>query len=140
MHTVIVFESKHFGSIRTFVEEGRQEPWFDSTDVLRALGISSSAMRCIDENEKLILRLTQDDRNRAIVIVCVSKSGLYALARESRKPEAKLFARMWDRFYGGNGFEVRCLDCGYIGELGKTRAAAVRAWNNDEGRKKNAGL
>lgn len=35
MHTVIVFESKQFGSIRTFVEEGRQEPWFDSTDVFQ---------------------------------------------------------------------------------------------------------
>lgn len=43
-------------------------------------------------------------------------------------------------FFGGNGFEVRCLDYGYIGELGKTRAAAARAWNNDERRKKNAGL
>lgn len=50
------------------------------------------------------------------------------------------YAEMWYIFFGGNGFEVRCLDCGYIGELGKTRAAAVRAWNNDERRKKNAGL
>lgn len=44
------------------------------------------------------------------------------------------YVEMWYRFYGGNGF------CGYIGELGKTRAAAVKAWNNDERRKKNAGL
>ena len=42
------------------------------------------------------------------------------------------YVEMWTKFFGGNGFEVRCLDCGYIGELGKTRAAAVRAWNNDE--------
>lgn len=50
------------------------------------------------------------------------------------------YVEMWTKFFGSNGFEVRCLDCGYIGELGKTRAAAVRAWNNDERRKKNAGL
>lgn len=42
------------------------------------------------------------------------------------------YVEMWTKFFGGNGFEVRCLDCGYIGELGKTRAAAARAWNNDE--------
>lgn len=35
------------------------------------------------------------------------------------------YVEMWTKFFGGNGFEVRCLDCGYIGELGKTRAAAV---------------
>ncbi len=50
------------------------------------------------------------------------------------------YVEMWTKFFDGNGFEVRCLDCGYIGELGKTRAAAARAWNNDERRKKNAGL
>jgi Lar family restriction alleviation protein len=50
------------------------------------------------------------------------------------------YVEMWTKFFGSNGFEVRCLDCGYIGELGKTRASAVRAWNNDERRKKNAGL
>lgn len=44
------------------------------------------------------------------------------------------YVEMWHRFFRGGGFEVRCLDCGYIGELGKTRAAAVRAWNNDERR------
>ena len=42
------------------------------------------------------------------------------------------YVEMLTKFFGGNGFEVRCLDCGYIGEFGKTRAAAVRAWNNDE--------
>lgn len=50
------------------------------------------------------------------------------------------YVEMWYGFLGCNGFEVRCLECGYIGELGKTRAAAVKAWNNDERRKKNAGL
>lgn len=50
------------------------------------------------------------------------------------------YVEMWHRFFRGSGFEVRCLDCGYIGELRKKRAAAVRAWNNDERRKKNAGL
>lgn len=96
MHTVIVFESKHFGSIRTFVEEGRQEPWFDSTDVLRALGIDSSAMRCIDENEKATLRLTQTSSNGTTQereVTCVSEPGLYALVLGSRKPEAKAFKR-----------------------------------------------
>lgn len=48
------------------------------------------------------------------------------------------YVEMCCKFFGGNGFEVRCLDCGYIGKLGKTRAAAVRAWNNDEGRNNNA--
>lgn len=27
------------------------------------------------------------------------------------------YVEMWTKFFGGNGFEVRCLDCGYIGEL-----------------------
>ena len=48
------------------------------------------------------------------------------------------YAGMWYIFFGGNGFEVRCLDCGYIGALGKTRAAAVRAWNNNAERNNNA--
>lgn len=53
--------------------------------------------------------------------------------------EKSKYVEMCCKFLGGNGFEVRCLDCGYIGELGKTRAAAARAWN-DERRKKNEGL
>lgn len=50
------------------------------------------------------------------------------------------YVEMWYGLFGYDCFEVRCLDCGYIGELGETRAAAVKAWNNDERRKKNEGL
>lgn len=28
MYNIIVYENKRFGNIRTFVEEGKQEPWF----------------------------------------------------------------------------------------------------------------
>jgi len=33
MYNIIVFENKRFGNIRTFVEEGKQEPWFVAADV-----------------------------------------------------------------------------------------------------------
>lgn len=32
MYNIIVYENKRFGNIRTFVEEGKQEPWFGVGD------------------------------------------------------------------------------------------------------------
>lgn len=45
MYNIIVYENKRFGNIRTFVEEGKQEPWFVAADVCRALEVKN-ARRC----------------------------------------------------------------------------------------------
>ena len=42
MYNIIVFENKRFGNIRTFVEEGKQEPWFVAADVCRALEVKNA--------------------------------------------------------------------------------------------------
>lgn len=65
MYNIIVYENKRFGNIRTFVEEGKQEP---------------------------SVVLTDGNRGNPNVIV-VSEPGLYALVLSSRKPEAKEFKR-----------------------------------------------
>lgn len=42
MYNIIVYENKRFGNIRTFVEEGKQEPWFVAADVCRALEVKNA--------------------------------------------------------------------------------------------------
>ena len=47
---------------------------------------------------------------------------------------------IWHELLCGNGWCVVCWGCGYAAKTARTKTEAVKAWNNDEGRKKNAGL
>lgn len=94
MYNIIVYENKRFGNIRTFVEEGKQEPWFVAADVCRALEVKNArdAVARLDDDEKNTVVLTDGNRGNPNVTV-VSEPGLYALVLSSRKPEAKEFKR-----------------------------------------------
>lgn len=94
MYNIIVYENKRFGNIRTFVEEGKQEPWFVAADVCRALEVKNArdAVARLDDDEKNTVVLTDGIRGNPNVTV-VSEPGLYALVLSSRKPEAKEFKR-----------------------------------------------
>ena len=94
MYNIIVYENKRFGNIRTFVEEGKQEPWFVAADVCRALEAKNArdAVARLDDDEKNTVVLTDGNRGNPNVTV-VSEPGLYALVLSSRKPEAKEFKR-----------------------------------------------
>lgn len=94
MYNIIVYENKRFGNIRTFVEEGKQEPWFVAADVCRALEVKNArdAVARLDDDEKNTVVLTDGNRGNPNVTV-VSEPGLYALVISSRKPEAKEFKR-----------------------------------------------
>jgi prophage antirepressor-like protein len=94
MHKIIILESEQFGNIRVFVEEGESKLWFVAIDICRALDIDPTATRRLDEDEKIILRLTHTSPNGTFEerkLACVSESGLYALVLGSSKPEAKTF-------------------------------------------------
>lgn len=88
---LFVFSNEQFGSIRTIVKNG--EPWFVGVDVCKALGIDPSAIRRIDEDEKITMRLTQCETNRTSDTTIINEPGLYTLVLGSRKPEARQFKR-----------------------------------------------
>lgn len=94
MHKIIILESKQFGDIRMFIEEGEPVLWFVAIDICRALDIDPTATRRLDEDEKITLRLTHTSSNGTLQerkLACVSESGLYALVLGSSKLEAKTF-------------------------------------------------
>lgn len=88
---LFVFSNEQFGSIRTIVKNG--EPWFVGVDVCKALSIDPSAIRRIDEDEKITMRLTQCETNRTSDTTIINEPGLYTLVLGSRKPEARQFKR-----------------------------------------------
>jgi len=93
----LIFNDENFGTLRTFQKEN--EHWFVATDVCTALGISNTpdAMRRLDDDEKMIIALTDShfgQRGGAQTVYVVNESGLYTLILRSRKAEAKHF-RKW---------------------------------------------
>jgi len=90
--TPALFQSAQWGDLRTFDVDG--EPWFAAADICRALGIGNVSMATsgLDGDEKGIT--TTDTLGGRQQIVMVTESGLYAIAFQSRKPEAKEF-RKW---------------------------------------------
>lgn len=84
-----VFTSDTFGTIRTIQLDG--EPWFVAADVCKALELSSTATRRLDDDEKGLRSMQTLGGNQDISIV--NESGLYSLVLGSRKPEAKAFKR-----------------------------------------------
>lgn len=69
------------------------EPWFVAIDLCNLLGISdpSSALRRLDDDEKLTRTLYWSGQNRQMTII--SESGMYSLVLTSRKEEAKKFKK-----------------------------------------------
>jgi len=70
--------------------------WFVAKDVCDVLGLAdvTSALRTLDDDEKLIRKISGAGQSRDMATI--SESGLYALVLRSNKPEAKNFAR-WVR-------------------------------------------
>lgn len=93
MNTLAVFEHPQFGEIRT--ETINTEPFFCAIDVCRALDMKQSvesSLRKLDDDEKLMLKVSASGQNRQMLFV--NESGLYNLIFRSNKPEAKAF-RKW---------------------------------------------
>ena len=90
-----VFNSEDFGNVRALAING--EPWFVAKDVCDALGIRTSTVRSIlDEDEVSEVNVNSIDigpefGGRAPLII--TEAGLYSLVLKSRKPEAKAFKR-----------------------------------------------
>lgn len=59
----------------------------------KAIGIETTAVRRLDEDEKNTLRLTQGNTRGNPNQTVVNEPGLYALILGSRKPEARAFKR-----------------------------------------------
>lgn len=74
MYNIIVYENKRFGNIRTFVEEGKQEPWFVAADVCRALEVKNArdAVARLDDDEKNTVVLTDGNRGNPNVTVAAN--------------------------------------------------------------------
>jgi prophage antirepressor-like protein len=74
-----------------------QEPWFIAKDICNSLGYITnqqreSALRKLENDEKLSLKISDSGQNREMI--AVNESGLYALILKSTKPQAKVF-RKW---------------------------------------------
>lgn len=89
MNSLMVFENREFGKIRSMEVNG--EAWFVAADVCSALEHSnvSVALERLDDDEKakFSLGLSGGPTN------CVNEYGLYSLILGSRKKEAKAFKR-----------------------------------------------
>lgn len=86
---MMIFENEQFGQVRTVNIEGN--PWFVSVDVCTALGVSRTAVRRLDEDEKGVRSMHTLGGTQRLAVV--NEYGLYSLILGSRKPEAKDFKR-----------------------------------------------
>lgn len=92
MEQLNVISHSEFGKIRT--EMVKNEPWFSTQDVCRALDIEyyRDAASRLDADERGSLVVDTLGGNQSIS--AVNESGLYSLIFQSRKPEAVKF-RKW---------------------------------------------
>jgi prophage antirepressor-like protein len=88
-NSLMIFENEQFGRIRTLNIDGT--PWFVSADVCTALGISRTAVRRLDDDEKGVRSTHTPGGTQKLTVV--NEFGLYNLILGSRKPEAKEFKR-----------------------------------------------
>ena len=87
-----VFQHEMFGSLRTLRKEQQGEPWFVAKDVCGCLGLDTSNLsKMLDEDELSTCPVQYTDQVRNLSVV--SEPGLYSLVLRSRKPEAKAFKR-----------------------------------------------
>ena len=86
-----IFNYAEEHQIRTTVIDG--EAWFVAKDVCDVLGLAdvTSALRTIDEDEKLVRKISGAGQIREMATV--SEPGLYKLIMRSTKPQAKDFTR-----------------------------------------------
>lgn len=92
MSNIQIFEHQQFGEIRS--QSIKNEPWFCASDVCSSLNLPKpeAALRGLDDDEKLMLKIFASGQNRDMLFV--NESGLYNLIFRSNKPEAKAF-RKW---------------------------------------------
>lgn len=88
-NSLMIFENEQFGRIRTLNVDGT--PWFVSADVCTALGISRTAVRRLDDDEKGVRSTHTPGGTQKLTVV--NEFGLYNLILGSRKPEAREFKR-----------------------------------------------
>lgn len=86
---MMIFENEQFGQVRTVNIDGN--PWFVSVDVCTALGVSRTAVRRLDEDEKGVRSMHTLGGTQRLAVV--NEYGLYNLILGSRKPETKDFKR-----------------------------------------------
>lgn len=86
---MMIFENEQFGQVRTVNIDGN--PWFVSVDVCTALGVSRTAVRRLDKDEKGVRSMHTLGGTQRLAVV--NEYGLYNLILGSRKPEAKDFKR-----------------------------------------------
>ena len=87
-----VFQHEMFGSLRILRKDAQGEPWFVAKDVCGCLGLDTSNLsKLLDEDELSTCPVQYTDQVRNLSVV--SEPGLYSLVLRSRKPEAKAFKR-----------------------------------------------
>lgn len=90
MNTLQIFQSKHFGEIRTITIN--DEPWFVGKDVADILGYQNGSRdinRHVDEEDKLVYQIDSAGQKRGVIVI--NESGLYSLIMSSKLPTAKQF-------------------------------------------------
>jgi len=95
MNNAIQLHDFQGNDVRITDREGN--PWFVARDVCNVLELDPTAVRRLDDDEKMNLRFPQlqtsgrgGDTGKRIII---NESGLYSLILRSRKPQAKEFKR-----------------------------------------------
>lgn len=90
MNELMLFQKEEFGQVRVVEHNG--EPWFIAKDVCECLGLDTSNLsKVLDEDELSTCPVQYTDQVRNLSIT--SEAGLYSLILRSRKPEAKAFKR-----------------------------------------------
>lgn len=84
-----VFTFEDGAQLAAFMEHG--QPWFIAADVCGALGIDTTAIRRLDDDEKGLRTVQTLGGPQRVAIV--SESGLYALIFKSRKDGVRKFQK-----------------------------------------------
>ena len=92
-HSIQIFQSSDFGTIRTLVNE-TGETFFVGSDVARALGYSNTRKALQDHVDKEDKGVTKRDTlGGPQRMTIINESGLYSLILSSQLPSAKAFKR-----------------------------------------------
>lgn len=91
MNEIKTFVNKNLG-FECRITDRNGEPWFVAKDVCAALGIDTSNLsKVLDDDERDTCTVQYTDQVRTVAVV--NEPGLYSLILKSRKPEAKAFKR-----------------------------------------------
>ena len=92
-HSIQIFQSSDFGTIRTLVNE-KGDPFFVGRDVAQALGYNNpndAIKKHVDREDKGVAKCDTLGGDQKMSII--NESGLYALIFSSQLPSAKAFKR-----------------------------------------------